>query len=799
MVDFETAQESFRGLLAWAKEHDADRLRNEAATRMHLIDRLFFECLGWHREDCEPEDARDGKYADYVFSSRGRLLLVEAKREGTYFELPSGLNKRVIKIQTLVDGNKPMDDAMRQAMSYAFERGLAVCTVANGHQLVTALASRQDGVPPMEGYAQVFVSLTDMAEHFRVLWDALSKPAMEMLSITQILKGAGAAPVPEKLAERIADYPGYRRRNELQTDLQILGDLFVEGIARTPDQTREFLERCYSQSGALSQYALLSKDILRSRYSALQQGSLGVSAKPATTKRGLEADILAAALSQKPIVLLGDVGVGKTVFIQNLVYVEAKDIFDEAIVLDVNFGSEPALTDDLNAFVTRRFETVLLEKYGVDIHANAFVRGVYHFDLERFKEGIYGGLRTTDVAAYAAKEVELLEGKLSQPSAHLRASLEHISKGRQRQVVVFLDNVDQRDFAFQERVFLIAQGLAAEWPVAVFVALRPDTFYRSRTVGSLTAYQPRVFSIAPPRIDIVVRKRLEFGISKVKEASQLDLFGPGLGVSSDRLALYLKSLIYSFKRNADLNELVDNLSGGNVRKALDFVSTFIGSGHVNTRKILEIMEQSGRYSVSHHEFLRAITYGEHEHYEPSRSPVVNVFDVHGGSPAEHFLVPLLVAFVQRHGETGAGEGYAEVDDVFRELQAIGFTGLTVRGSVERGLSSRLIEGVVEEGGDIPSRVRPTSIGTYTSRRLTGYFAYIDAVIVDTPIFDREIRDAIRDVDLISDRLDRARLFQRYLDEAWMPFASVDLPWTWNSSSDQLSQDILRIGRRLPGG
>ena len=75
-------------------------------------------------------------------------------------------------------------------------------------------------------------------------------------------------------------------------------------------------------------------------------------------------------------------------FIQNLVYVEAKDIFDEAIVLDVNFGSEPALTDDLNAFVTRRFETVLLEKYGLDINADAFVRGVYHFDLERFKEGI---------------------------------------------------------------------------------------------------------------------------------------------------------------------------------------------------------------------------------------------------------------------------------------------------------------------------------------------------------------------------------------------------------------------------
>jgi hypothetical protein len=36
-----------------------------------------------------------------------------------------------------------------------------------------------------------------------------------------------------------------------------------------------------------------------------------------------------------------------------------------------------------------------------------------------------------------------------------------------------------------------------------------------------------------------------------------------------------------------LVELVENLSGGNVRAGLGFLNTFVGSGHVDTKKILD--------------------------------------------------------------------------------------------------------------------------------------------------------------------------------------------------------------------
>ncbi len=67
--------------------------RNEATTRLQLIDCLFFDCLGWSKEDVVLEESDGREYADYTFYlgfARRRVLIVEAKKEGDYFEVPVG-------------------------------------------------------------------------------------------------------------------------------------------------------------------------------------------------------------------------------------------------------------------------------------------------------------------------------------------------------------------------------------------------------------------------------------------------------------------------------------------------------------------------------------------------------------------------------------------------------------------------------------------------------------------------------------------------------------------------------------
>jgi predicted type IV restriction endonuclease len=146
--DFQTSQENMRELAAWAQTDGSGLRRNEAQTRLELIDRLLFDCLGWDKEDCSVEESYEGTYADYILGRPERLAVLEAKREGVTFELPAGFGRRMCKLSVVSDSAKGVAQALGQALGYCQQRGIGVAIVSNGHQLVAFLASRQDGVPP---------------------------------------------------------------------------------------------------------------------------------------------------------------------------------------------------------------------------------------------------------------------------------------------------------------------------------------------------------------------------------------------------------------------------------------------------------------------------------------------------------------------------------------------------------------------------------------------------------------------------------------------------------------------------
>jgi hypothetical protein len=55
-------------LIEWAGINAAGGTRNEATTRLHLIDELIFRCFGWDRADREAESRLEGTYCDYATS-----------------------------------------------------------------------------------------------------------------------------------------------------------------------------------------------------------------------------------------------------------------------------------------------------------------------------------------------------------------------------------------------------------------------------------------------------------------------------------------------------------------------------------------------------------------------------------------------------------------------------------------------------------------------------------------------------------------------------------------------------------
>jgi GTPase SAR1 family protein len=804
-LNFEEGAQALDDLKQWAADHEQELGRNEAQTRIDLIDRLFLECLGWPREQVRVERHRARTFTDYEFGVPYSRLVVEAKRESVYFELPAGWSQRTCTLSTLLATNDDVADAIRQALGYAQSRGIPVAAVTNGWQLIAFLASRTDGISPLEGTALVFPTLRDMSTDFRMLWDNLSAAGIDASRIFTTLRQDVRPLPPPKLSARINGYPGLVRRTELQQSMQILGEVFIEDLASVEENELRFLRSCYASSGALSQYALVSREILRTRY-ALLFDEHSVTPVAATGSHGIDpyliSDIAAASVKHRPILLLGDVGVGKSTFIRNLIHVEAREQLQNAIVLYLDFGKRPTISPDLELYVGNEIKRQLFDDQDIDVGSDSFIRGVYHGRLEQFANSLYGPFRESDPTEYARQELRFLADLIADTDEHLRQSLEHITRARKRQVVIFLDNIDQRDESFQDRLYIIAQTMAESWPVTVFLALRPETFHRSKRTGALAAYQPRAFTISPPRVEEVLRKRLAFALEKLREQGLRTRTGVELHVDIGTLERYLSLIEHSIAKSDELVEFFENASGGNVREALGFVEAFVGSGHIDLQRTLDRIGSSGRirYTVPVRDLWRAVLYGEAVYYDPTRSPIPNLFDIREPVPEEHFLVALLLGFISDRGAMVDSEGFVDVGHVVHFAQSLGFRPDQIAGALEDARTSRLLTArATDTDGSHFRAWRITTLGSYSIARLVRSFTYLDAIVVDTPVLDSEARGQLEDLRPIGNmesRLARADRFIDYLDNCWNPLAAGSLPFDWPAVAAAVRTDIRDTRQRV---
>jgi hypothetical protein len=796
MTSYEQGRDTALALAEATRDFDG----NEATTRLRLIDTALKDVLGWPPEEIACEEHVDGEYLDYVLGNPERRAVVEAKRTSRTFEVPAGAESGFLDLSTIRDYSTGNKQAVDQVLTYCQASGIGVAILSNGHQFLGFLGSRSDGRKPIDGKALFYGSLDDVHRDFARFWDFFSRHGLIRGDLSTALQRSSAAPPPPApLSSRIPGYPGYRIGSEMETDLRILGDLFIQDITREDTITEDFLRECYCSSGALSQYAVVSKEILRSRYSVLSQQ---VNTESVTGKKGpnpaIKEDLLASALVKRPIILLGDVGVGKSIFLKHLFRIEASDLLDRTVVFYVDFLKHSGLVDDVPQHIVAAASDALTAFLAIDITDRDFVRSVYNHEINGFKRSIYGALEDDDPREYRMREIAMLESHMANDYEHARRSLRFLQGSRGLNFVIVLDNVDQHSAEFQEQIFVAGQSLAETWPTAVFMSLRPDTFHESRRSGALAAYQPRVFTVSPPRSDQVIVKRLAFARKQLVEFGRLPGFPEGLTLDSSSLLVYIDVLIKAFESNENLIRLVDNLSSGNTRRALDFISTFVGSGYVQTERILEANHGGRQYIIPLHEFVRAIMYGDHKYYDPGGSPIPNLFSVSRSDKKEHFLLPLLLATAERVGERESG-GFVELSTVFRSLQGLGYGGDQIGFHLARAAERELVE--LAEHGDSGKLVRITAAGGYLHKVLAANFSYVDAIVVDTPIIDPEARSHIRDVHDIEERIERADLFIAYLSGCW-PFGNDDVAFSWpqfvelvNAEADQVRRGAERAAAR----
>ena len=800
---YESGRKTLEILIEDFKELDINKF-NEADTRFRFIDKILIECLNWEPKDINNEDVKDNHFADYKLNLFRPVAVWEAKRIGNYFELPVGVSKLIMPLKTICKDNQNIKDALIQVGGYCHERGIKIGVVSNGWQIIAFVANRNDSVPPLDGNGLVIPSLEFFLANYKEVWNCLSKNGFQEDYITKKILGGSDEQLPPKLSSTITQYPGIKNRNPFQVELEIISDLVLEDVIKEKSIEKDFLKDCYCKSGSLSQYSLVSKQILSTRYSYLFEGNDKKAVlEQVTTKKGLSTDLVdlfANNRSKRPILLIGDVGVGKSTFIDNLLLVEAPTAFEKSITFKIDLGSKAIISLDLKEAVLKIIKQQLLQLYNIDILEDNFVRNAYYIELENFKKGVFVK-RLYEVAPIQAieKEIDFLTNLIKDDVEHLKKSLEYICKNQKKQIIVFIDNCDQRNDLDQETAFLIAQELASDWSTIVFVCLRPETFHRTKKKeGALSGYHSKAFTIAPPRIDEVIIKRLLFA-QKITRG-EIALSKLNNTTSFSKLDILIQCFIDSLETNRFLFTFFENVSNGNIRKAIELIKKFFGSGHVNTEKIIDIIEETGTYTIPVHEMLRSVIYGDNEHYNPINSEITNLFDVRANEPKDHFTVPLILGLLQDFSVNNRNEGFVSIKELYAYMQKLGYLPITIDLALNFMYSKELFE-TSEKGNYLNTdknelRLRATGTGIYHLSHLVNNFTYIDAIIVDVPIFDKEVREKIINSFNIKERLERAIIFSDYLDCIWDNESFRNTHFIWKQKSVEIRADIEKIKLKL---
>lgn len=757
---------------------------NEAQNRFQFIDRLLRECLGWETPDIEVEKVDElGGRSDYLLGCPPKAVL-EAKREAKLFVVqPTGKPAIVRKIQPLLQTSKTFKEAVHQVIPYCAIHGAQVAVICNGPQLAIFQAIIP-GQTPLEGECYFFNGFDSYIEHFPLLWRLLSPEGITENCAYRDLALHRNPRIPPKASTSIPEPLKYRYRNSFQENLRSLSSLLLEEIEDNPTLKHSFYKECYVPIEANNRHLLLSKNIIAARYKRVGEDGIAPSALDSVTGFDSAGDLklndptLTGVTGSRPIVVIGDVGVGKTSFFENLF--ESLESTEKAntYFIHLNLGIKANLANDIKSYVLTEIPSVLKSKYGVDIDSAEFANAIYHKDLIDFDRSVKGALKGIDEKAYQRERIAFLTEKIDRRDMHLQASLGHLARGRNKQIILILDNADQRTFKVQQETFLIAQELAASRNLLVFVALRPSTFYLSKTTGALSAYQNKILTISPPPADEVVQRRLIFA-ARVAEGKVEPAALSGIRLHLGSVVSFLNATLRSIRHNDAIKQFLSNITGGNTRAVIELITGFFGSPNVDSQKIVRLEEESHSYKIPLHEFTKHALLGEYAYFNSQSSLLAcNIFDVSAADPREHFLASLTVAFLSSNTGVLDNDGFVNGQEIMTELERHGFIEDQVRNALRRLATKRLIETphshyreLQVDDHEPPEQFhfRATSVGIYHIRFWTGSFAFLDAVSTDTPIFDQESRDKILRYAHsfeIEDRYQKAECFRKYLENQW---------------------------------
>jgi predicted type IV restriction endonuclease len=749
---------------------------NEAETRRKVIDEVLHSVLGWTVDDIQFEErtSEDGTttFADYRISVSTTAFVVEAKRVGACFLLPS--KRTSLKLGGVL-GNGEVGEAIRQARDYCRRlNSVPFAVVTNGNSWIIFPAVRQDRVSFEDSQARVFASLREVKERFVEFWELLSRQrVMEGNLETELLGKTGGEHEVRKLLSIVRD-SGYRLgRNSVYEYIEPAVDAALMDESLLSDAAA--LAACYVKSSERIKYDSRLQVYLKDA-KPLDHPATRVRSRK--NEGAFDAKLKGAPAAQpRFIMLLGPVGAGKTTFLHYTRLVSAAEAMKSVLWLYLDFKKATDSDEPRGYIYSQLLQLIENDKeFGLGDWDKS-IRPAYREYIENLKRGALFLLAKASPAEFDTAIARDLLDQRAKVEPYVETILRHAVGSRPGFLVI--DNVDQIvNEGAQQKIFVEAQAIARRIGLNVIMSMRDATYLRHRASPVFDAFQFDSFYVEPPQVRPVLSRRFALAKDVLKGIPADVKTDNGKTVKVKDLSVFFDIVSRSLL-NDDTGYMVEVMSGGDIRQGLAYVREFLSSGHTTADRALTVYLADGEYNFPRHEVLRGSVLGQRKYYREDESLLLNVFDARLGPGAHTLRLHLIGLFVGAASEAGF-EGI-QVEQLLEEAARLGIC----EADVQKTLGTLVLRRVLrtEDGAEMSasSRLLPTRLAAYLLKEMAATFAYVEFVLLDTAIHDsavwerlvaltQEIEGTHEVVARTEKRLERIREFMKYLavkEDAWI--------------------------------
>jgi len=739
----------------------------EEDTRANVIDRLIHEVLGWPRPNVNREVYVKPGFIDYELSVGIPKIVIEAKRSGKSFVFPHMKNcPKSFKISGSLITDKNIKEAMEQTQRYCSDKGIPFGVTTNGYSFIifrgifTSMAWR-------DGVAIVFTTRKEIESRFTEFWNLLSYEAVSANLLEETFR---PSPPPAramyKPIDLILSSDAVYGRNPLNVSLRPYIEKFFGDIAA--QDSISILEKCYVQSSPLQ---LIDKDLMWIISDSLPKfAKTATQIKGSPTQKGGQVELdIKTALEKKCaagmlMVIMGGIGSGKSTFLKRFFKVVAKELVAEngpALEVYVDFLGAPLEKTSIKDFFWNNLSSLLEEKIP-SLHKKETLEFLFKNDLSYLEE-IYKNNPET----LQNKKNDALFNLVNNKEKFAFASLNYcISIGRLP--IIIFDNVDQLGLEAQLELYNLSQQLARSKQCLSILVLREESYCTAQMQKQLTAYPVREYHLSSPSFRNLISIRIDLAI-KEANATQREQLLTETGHDQQQVIDFFNLLKQSmFERNQNIIRLIEAISFGNTRIALELLNAFVMSGATNMTKILDKFKTSGTYIIPFHEFIKSVVLGDYRYYKELRGNILNLFSINSSKNASHFTTLRILNYLSKFGKTTFNqEGFIELRNLIRDIADIFDNEQDCLQTIEKliGIRYRLVELDTCSTENITgaSLLRITTAGLYYLKYLANSFQYLDLVMQDTAFNDKGFVDWLETQISITEMKIRFQRVEGFLD------------------------------------